>query len=110
MSHKTHTFCNELDSFLNGFIISKRGKKESTPGQAQNVTPRLTNNMKLKKIRIALELQEDAMLQILKLADVVISKPELTALFRNSSHKHYKECGNQFLRNFLKGLALYCKA
>jgi uncharacterized protein YehS (DUF1456 family) len=46
------------------------------------------------------------MLAILKLADVDISKSELTALFRKEGHKNYKECGDQFLRKFLKGLSI----
>jgi len=66
----------------------------------------LTNNAILKKLRIALELKEDDMVGILKLADIDISKSELTALFRKEGHRNYKECGDQFLRNFLKGLTI----
>jgi len=66
----------------------------------------LTNNTILKKLRIALELKEDDMLAILRLAGVEISKHELTALFRKEGHKNYKECGDQFLRKFLKGLSI----
>jgi uncharacterized protein YehS (DUF1456 family) len=46
------------------------------------------------------------MIAIMGLAGVTISKSELTALFRNSGHKHFKECGDQFLRNFLKGVTI----
>jgi len=46
------------------------------------------------------------MLSIMKLAGVIISKSELSALFRNKVHKHYKECGDQFLRNFLQGMTM----
>jgi uncharacterized protein YehS (DUF1456 family) len=67
---------------------------------------RLTNNAILKKLRIALQLKEDDMVGILKLAGVDISTSELTALFRKEGHRNYKECGDQFLRNFLKGLTL----
>ncbi|OYW94241.1 MAG: hypothetical protein B7Z23_03865, partial [Pseudomonadales bacterium 32-61-5] len=31
------------------------------------------------------------------------------ALFRQPEHKNYRECGDQLLRNFLKGLALHAK-
>jgi uncharacterized protein YehS (DUF1456 family) len=68
--------------------------------------PFLNNNAIMRKIRIALELKEDDMLGILKLDEVVISSSELSAFFRKKDHKNYKECGDQFLRSFLKGLAL----
>lgn len=92
--------------FLDGLIIHKRGMQESKPGQKKKAGLRLTNNAILKKLRIALELKEDDMVEILKLADVDISKSELTALFRKEGHRNYKECGDQFLRNFLKGLTI----
>jgi uncharacterized protein YehS (DUF1456 family) len=93
-----------LRYFLDGLILHKRGRKEIKPGETRKSDSRLTNNTILKKLRIALELKEDDMLGILKLADVDISKSELTALFRREGHKNYKECGDQFLRKFLKGL------
>jgi len=95
-----------LGYFLNGLIIYKRGRKEMKPGETRKPDSRLTNNTILKKLRIALELKEDDMLAIMKLADVDISKSELTALFRKEGHKNYKECGDQFLRKFLKGLSI----
>jgi uncharacterized protein YehS (DUF1456 family) len=101
-----HIACRDkmMGSFLDGLIIHKRGRKETQPGEEKPAA--LTNNDILKKLRIALELKEDDMLNILKLGDVDISKSELTALFRKKGHKHYKECGDQFLRYFFKGLAL----
>jgi uncharacterized protein YehS (DUF1456 family) len=95
-----------LRYFLDGLILYKRGRKETKPGEAGRPDTRLTNNAILKKIRIALELKEDDMLAILRLADVNISKSELTALFRKEGQKNYKECGDQFLRKFLRGLSL----
>jgi uncharacterized protein YehS (DUF1456 family) len=95
-----------LGYFLDGLILYKRGRKEMKPGETRRPDSRLTNNIILKKLRIALELKEDDMLAVLKLADVAISKPELSALFRKEGHKNYKECGDQFLRKFLKGLSL----
>ena len=95
-----------LGDFLDGLILLKRGRKETKPGEARKPDSLLTNNSILKKIRIALELKEDDMLGILKLASINISKPELTALFRREGHKNYKECGEQFLRKFLKGLTI----
>ena len=95
-----------LGYFLDGLILRKRGRKEIKPGETRKPDSRLTNNAILKKLRIALELKEDDMLAILRPAGVDISKPELTALFRKEGHKNYKECGDQFLRKFLKGLSI----
>jgi len=95
-----------LRYFLDGLILHKRGRKEMRLGETRKSDSRLINNAILKKIRIALELKEDDMLGILKLANVDISKHELTALFRKEGHKNYKECGDQFLRKFLKGLSI----
>jgi len=66
----------------------------------------MTNNLILKKLRIALELKEDDMIEIFHLADFEITKPQLSALFRKEDNKHYKKCGDQILRRFLKGLAI----
>lgn len=97
-----------LQSFLDGLIIQRRGLKEDTNGQ-EKTEPPLTNNLILKKLRIALELQEDTILEILSLAHAGITRASLNALFRKEGHKNYKECGNQFLRSFLKGLAIYLR-
>jgi uncharacterized protein YehS (DUF1456 family) len=95
-----------LSFFLDGLIMHKRGKRESADEQAPKPDASLNNNAILKKLRIALDFKEDDMLATMKLAGVVISKSELSALFRNKGHKHYKECGDQFLRNFLSGLTV----
>jgi uncharacterized protein YehS (DUF1456 family) len=67
----------------------------------------LTNNDILKKLRVALELRDDDIIEILKLSDFEISKTELSALFRKEDHPNYKKCGDQLLRNFLNGLIVY---
>ncbi|MBI5058029.1 MAG: DUF1456 family protein [Nitrospirae bacterium] len=95
-----------MENFLDGLIIHRRGRKETAPVQAKKPDSPLTNNAILKKLRIALELKEDDMIGILKLAGVNISGHELTALFRKQGHRNYKECGDQFLRNFLKGITV----
>jgi uncharacterized protein YehS (DUF1456 family) len=95
-----------MEDFLSGLIIYRRGRQEGKPERPPQATAPLTNNSILKKLRIALELQEDDMLAILQQAGNPVSKSELSALFRKAGHKNYKECGDQFLRNFLKGLAL----
>ncbi|MFT5686409.1 MAG: hypothetical protein ACI8RZ_007365 [Myxococcota bacterium] len=93
----------QLADFLDGFIISRRGPPR--PGTKPS-TDSLTNNMILKKLRIALKLQEDDMLRILSSGGQNMSRGELTALFRKPDHKHYRECGDQAMRYFLKGLTM----
>lgn len=97
----------ELDSyhlaiFLNGLINEKRGKKEKVP-EIEGV---LNNNIILRKLKIALNLENDGILDILKLAGLKISKHELSAFFRNPTQPQYRPCGNQVLRNFLMGLQI----
>jgi uncharacterized protein YehS (DUF1456 family) len=105
---KGYAECSDtvMGLFLDGLIVLKRGRKESKPGLPKKIDAHLTNNGILKKLRIALELQEEDMIGILKLAGADLSKSELSALFRKEGHKNYKECGDQFLRNFLHGLTL----
>ena len=100
--------CNDkiMEHFLNGLIYSKRGKIEPKPGQENKPAAALSNNTILKKFRVALELKEEDMLEIMQLSDMAVSKSELSALFRKEGHKNYKECGDQFLRNFIKGLTI----
>jgi len=66
----------------------------------------VTNNDILKKLRIALELKDTDIIEILRLADFEVSSPELSALFRNPENKNYRECGDQLLRRFLDGLII----
>ena len=97
--------CNDLHlaTFLNGLIIDKRGKKD---GPQPKPEKRLSNNLIFKKLKIALNLKAEDVLELLQLADLVICKHELSAFFRNPGHKHYRECKDQVLRNFLKGIQL----
>lgn len=89
--------------FLDGLVIYKRGKDESRPTPPIELP--VTNNIVLKKLRVAFELKEDDMHAILQSVDFPVSKPELNALFRKAGHSNYRVCGDQLLRNFLKGLA-----
>lgn len=95
-----------MASFLDGLIIHKRGKSEREPEKHKTPVSFLTNNDILKKLRVAFELKEDDMHGILALAGFQVSKSELSALFRKKGQKNYRECGDQLLRNFLKGLTL----
>jgi len=94
-----------LGSFLDGFILFKRGKQNDAGGKAGQPDRFLTNNLILRKIRIALALKEDDMLGILELGTMTLSRSELSAFFRDKDHKNFKACGDQVLRNFLNGLA-----
>lgn len=91
----------ELAIFLNGFINYKRGKRE---GQQREPENRLNNNIVFQKLRIALNLKADDILDILKLVDLHLSHHELSAFFRKPASSNYRECKDQILRNFLLGI------
>ncbi|MBI1921574.1 MAG: DUF1456 family protein [Geobacter sp.] len=95
-----------MGAFLDGLIVSRRGALEPKPDAAKTADMALNNNLILRKLRIALELNDEAMLAILEKAGVRLSKPELSALFRAKGHRNYKPCGDQMLRNFIRGLTL----
>lgn len=92
---------NHLSIFLNGFIIEKRGKKEGPQPIAEK---RLNNNIVLRKLKIALDLKDDSILEILALADMRISKHELSAFFRKPDQEQFRPCKDQILRNFIHGM------
>lgn len=99
-----------LEKFLGALIISRRGRREE--GDREETRPkgpaarrrRLSNNDILKLLRIALELREEDMIEIMRLAGSEVTKSELGALFRKPEHPNYRACGDQFLRLFLAGL------
>ena len=90
-----------LACFLNGLINEKRGKKDGPPAVPADS---LNNNMVFMKLKIALNLKAEDVMEIMKLADFSMSKHELSAFFRKKGHKHYRECQDQILRNFLQGI------
>ncbi|GBE41538.1 MAG TPA: DUF1456 family protein [Nitrospirae bacterium] len=94
---------NQMAIFLNGLINDKRGKKEGPQSKPEQ---RLTNNIVFRKLRIALNLKAEDVLDIMILGGLRISKHELSAFFRKPDHKNYRECNDQILRNFLKGMQL----
>ena len=69
----------------------------------------MTNNDIFKKLRVALMLRDDQIVEILELVDFRISKTELSAFFRAENHEKYVECGDQVLRNFLNGLVIHLR-
>lgn len=92
----------EFLQFLDGLILKKRGPSDRPAGKADE---QVSNNLVMRKIRIAFELKEDDMIRTIGKGGFVIKKAELTALFRKKGHKHYRACGDQLMRYFLKGLA-----
>lgn len=94
---------SELAIFLNGLINDKRGKKEGPQPEPEK---RLNNNIIFRKLKIALNLQSDDVLAMLALAELSISKHELSAFFRKPEHKHFRPCKDQVLRRFLTGMQL----
>jgi uncharacterized protein YehS (DUF1456 family) len=93
-----------LAHFLDGLVFYYRGRDESLPPRP--VETRITNNVVLKKLRVAFQLKDVDMHEVFQAAGFPLTKPELTALFRHADHKHYRPCGDQILRNFLKGLTV----
>ncbi|MGO1071342.1 DUF1456 family protein [Lysobacter sp. CA199] len=93
-----------LARFLDGLVFHYRGRDESQPPRP--LEKRVSNNLVLKKLRVAFELKDLDMHQAFADAGFPVSKPELSALFRQSDHKNFRACGDQMLRNFLKGLTL----
>ena len=91
----------ELAGFLNGLIIEKRGPSDGPKRDNEQI---LTNNIVFNKVKIALALKADDVTEILKTSEINLGKHELSALFRNANHKHYKVCTDETLSGFLKGL------
>jgi uncharacterized protein YehS (DUF1456 family) len=93
----------QLAAFLNGLINDKRGRREESQTKPEK---RLNNNIIFRKLKIALNFKDEDILNILALADLPMSKHELSAFFRRPDHKNFRSCKDQILRNFLQGLQL----
>ena len=91
----------DLSILLNGIIIDRRGKREGPVPEPEDP---LSNNMILRKLKIALDFKSDDILELFESIDKKISPHELSAFFRKKGHKHYSECQEQILRNFLHGV------
>lgn len=91
-----------IHAFLDGLILQRRGPSD---GPAKKFpTSTIDNNTILRKLRIAFEMRDTDLIATIESVGLRISKSELSSLFRAPSHKHFMKCGDQFLRNFLKGL------
>jgi len=102
-NHEDYVSCGDVQfaSFLNGFIIEKRGKQDGPLPEAEKT---INNNIVLRKLKIALNLKNEDVLAMLADSGLVISKHELSAFFRRPDHKHFRSCKDQVLRNFLQGM------
>lgn len=69
----------------------------------------MDNNDIFKKLRVALQLRDEQIVEILELVDFRISKAELSAFFRSQDHPNFMECGDQVLRNFLNALVIHLR-
>ncbi|MFR3687145.1 MAG: DUF1456 family protein, partial [Enterococcus sp.] len=95
-----------FERFLNGLIRSQRGTKPDAAEPVLELNNGNVNNLMLKKIKIALSLTTDEMLDIFQQAGVTVSKGELGAILRKEGHRNYKPCLDKYARNFLKGLTI----
>ena len=91
----------DFSAFLNGFIIEKRGRKDDKPIQNEKS---LNNNTIFRKLKIALNYRDEDILELFDLANLRVSKHEISAIFRKPDQKQYRVCKDQFLRNFLVGM------
>lgn len=98
--------CNDevMSHFLDGLIFYKRGKDDSKPRHEFELP--VSNNLILKKLRVAFILKEPDMHEILENGGYPVGRAELTAFLRKRGQPNYRECGDQVLRYFLKGLKL----
>lgn len=92
-----------LELFLNGFIIFNRGPNPSR--KKPQSTPQLTNNIILRKLKIAFDLKDDDLIEIFAKDETSISKYQLSAFFRREGHANYRSCSDALLRSFLYGYA-----
>jgi uncharacterized protein YehS (DUF1456 family) len=93
----------QLALFLDGLIVDKRGPKD---GPQHAPETQINNNIVFRKLKIALDLKAEDILELLETVETKISKHELSAFFRKPGHKHFRACNNQIMRSFLKSIQL----
>lgn len=92
-----------LAYFLNGFIIMRRGKKDGPLPIAES---KMNNNITLRKLKIALDLRDEDILELLSYVDFRLSRHELSAFFRKPTQSKFRQCKDQVIRNFLHGVQI----
>lgn len=96
----------QLEKFLNGLIIFKRGVKPGVKPTFIIDNHDDINNVFIKKVKIALALTSDDIFDIFRLAEFNVSSAEISAILRKEGQRNYQVAGNQFTRNFIKGLTI----
>jgi uncharacterized protein YehS (DUF1456 family) len=92
-----------LRAFLNGLIVERRG---ASTGPLPTPPPGpMRGNEVLKKLRVAFELHEPGMRRAFANGGAELSKANFTSLFRSPSHRGWRECSDELLFQFLRGLA-----
>ncbi|MBO0482741.1 DUF1456 family protein [Candidatus Enterococcus courvalinii] len=99
-----------FDAFLNGLILLARGPQKDrstadTPQKSKEI--KHINNVLLKKLKIALSMTTDDILDVFSEAEIYPSKGEIGAFLRKEGQRNFKPCGDKYMRNFLKGLGIY---
>ena len=92
----------ELGLFLDGLVTLKRG--ENSASSDDDTVVELTNNLILKKLRVAMELKEAELIIVFALAEVNITKRQIGSLFRKEGSKNFKSCSDELLLAFIDGL------
>ncbi len=106
-----HLKCDNetLENYLNGLILFKRGRQEPKPGQPEKQpflikSAKDVNNVVLKKLKVALSLTSEDMIELYNSVGVRMTKGDLTPLFRKQGHKHYKLCTDFHLTKFIEAV------
>jgi len=92
----------ELGLFLDGLVLLKRG--ENSKKVESDEVVELTNNLILKKLRVAMNLKESDLVIVFALAEVVLNKRQIGSLFRKEGGKNFKACSDELLFAFIEGL------
>ncbi len=90
--------------FLDGVVEHRRGPGS---GGRPPAPARVSNNLVLKKLRVALQLRDPDMLAVFTRAGVHLSRYELGAMFRAEGNKRFTRCSDERLLCFLTGLRLW---
>jgi len=90
-----------FELFLNGLITYKRGPSDK---KAKKQKIYFSNNIILKKLKIALDLKDEDIIAIFENDGLEITKSQLTAYFRRDGHINYRKCSDSLFKRFIKGL------
>ncbi len=97
---------NILSDFLDGLITDRRGPSDSKNNSKKKKVQKISNNTVLKKLRIALDMKEEAILAVFEMGEVELTALELGSFFRKHGNKHYRACDDRLLDLFFDGLEL----